>query len=156
MFRAFEMLIGRSIEDDEIEPRNVAYRRTGRNLAAVDYLAARGWFGIWARRLGAWWAGGYDLLLTPTVAGPPPKLGWFTEEGPEGEGQRITSYVPYTAQFNMTGQPAVSLPLHQTAGGLPVGVQLVGGYGREDLLVRVASQLEAAAPWAERRPPVHA
>jgi amidase len=69
---------------------------------------------------------------------------------------RIGSFVPYTAQFNMTGQPAVSLPLHWSADGLPVGVQLVGRYGREDVLVRVAAQLEAAAPWADRRPPVHA
>ena len=54
----------------------------------------------------------------------------------------------------MTGQPAISLPLHWTAGGLPVGVQLVAGYGREDLLIRVASQVEQAAPWADRHPPL--
>ena len=64
--------------------------------------------------------------------------------------------IPYTAQFNMTGQPAVSLPLHWTPDDLPVGVQLVAGYGREDVLVRVASQLEQAAPWAGRRPAVRA
>jgi amidase len=62
----------------------------------------------------------------------------------------------FTAQFNVTGQPAVSLPLSWTAAGLPIGVQLVAPFGREDLLVRVASQLEVAAPWADRIPPVHA
>jgi amidase len=62
----------------------------------------------------------------------------------------------YTAQFNITGQPAVSLPLHWTPDGLPVGVQFVADFGREDLLVRLAAQLENAAPWAARRPPVHA
>jgi amidase len=154
-FQAFERMLGRPIDDAEIEPRNAAYRQAGRALPAVDYLAARAWLGAWARRMADWWAG-YDLLLSPTVAGPPPELGWFTAAGPKREGQRVASFIPYSSQFNMTGQPAVSLPLHQTPGGLPVGVQLVAGYGREDLLVRVASQLEGAAPWADRTPPVRA
>jgi amidase len=154
-FRAFEMLLGRPIGDDEIEPRNAAYRRAGRQLGAVTYLESRGWFGMWARRMADWW-NGHDLLLTPTVAAPPPELGWFTAAGPEQEGSRIASLIPYTAQFNMTGQPAISLPLHWTPGGLPVGVQVVAAYGREDILIRVASQLEQAAPWSERQPPVHA
>jgi amidase len=74
----------------------------------------------------------------------------------EEEGARIASFMPYTAQFNVTGQPAVSLPLHWSAEGLPVGVQLVAQFGREDVLVRVASALEEAAPWAGRRPGVSA
>jgi amidase len=60
-------------------------------------------------------------------------------------------FAAFTAGFNMTGQPAISLPLHQTSYGLPVGVQLVAAYGREDLLLRVASQIEQAQPWAERK-----
>ena len=153
-FRAFETLLGRPIGEDEIEPRNASYRRTGAALDAVAYLQARSWFGMWARRMASWWSG-HDLLLTPTLGAPPPELGWFTA-GPEAEGRRVASFIPYTAQFNMTGQPAVTLPLHWTPDGLPVGVQLVAGYGREDLLVRVASQLEQAAPWADRYPLVHA
>ena len=62
----------------------------------------------------------------------------------------------YTAQFNITGQPAVSLPLHWTEGGLPVGVQIVAPYGREDMLIRVSSQLEQAQPWTGRTPPIYA
>ncbi len=154
-FRAFEALLGRPIGEDEIEPRNAGYRRAGAALDAVAYLQSRAWFGMWARRMAHWWTS-HDLLLTPTLGAPPPELGWFTAEGPQGEGRRIVSFIPYTAQFNMTGQPAVSVPLHWTPDGLPVGVQLVAAYGREDLLVQVASQLEQAAPWHDRRPQVHA
>jgi amidase len=153
--QAFEMLLGRPIGEDEIEPRNAAYRQTGSGLSAVAYLQSRAWFGMWARRMADWW-NDHDLLLTPTVGAPPPELGWFTAAGPEAEGGRIASFIPYTAQFNMTGQPAVSLPLHWTPGGLPVGVQLVAAFGREDMLIRVASQLELAAPWSDRHPAVHA
>src|SRR5215469_15251562 len=154
-FREFEAMLGRPITDDEIEPRNVGHRRAGAALDAVTYLQSRAWIGMWARRMARWWTS-HDLLLTPTLGAPPPELGWFTAEGPEEEGRRVGSFIPYTAQFNMTGQPAVSLPVHWTPDGLPVGVQLVAAYGREDLLVRVASQLEQAAPWHERRPQVQA
>jgi amidase len=154
-FRAFEMLLRRPIGEDQIEPRNAFYRKAGAGLDAVAYLQSRAWIGMWARRMASWWSD-HDLLLTPTLGAPPPELGWFTAGGPQEEGKRVASFIPYTAQFNMTGQPAVTLPLHWTPGGLPVGVQVVAGYGREDLLVRVASQLEQAAPWAERHPPVHA
>jgi amidase len=129
-------------------------------MLATDYLGARAWLGQWVRRMAAFWAApelggrGVDLLVTPTVGAPPPELGWFTAEGPEREGRRINSFIPYTAQFNVTGQPAISLPLHRTDDGLPVGVQLVAAYGREDVLVRVAAALEQAAPWADRRPQV--
>ncbi len=153
VFQAFEGLLGRPIADQEIEPRNAYYRQTGKALTAVAYLQARQWLGMWARRMAEWWTG-HDLLVTPTVGAPPPELGWFTAEGPEREGGRIAGFIPYTAQFNATGQPAVSLPLHWTPGGLPVGVQLVAAYGREDLLIQVASQIEQAAPWAGRHPPL--
>jgi amidase len=154
-FKAFEMLLGRPIGEDEIEPRNVGYRRWGRGLGSVAYLESRMWLGMWARRMADWW-NDHDLLVTPTLGAPPPELGWFTAAGPAEEGARIASFIPYTAQFNLTGQPAISLPLHWTPSGLPVGVQLVAPYGREDMLIQVASQLEQAAPWSERHPPVHA
>jgi amidase len=152
---AFEALLGRPVGEEELEPRNAAYRRAGRKLSAVAYLQSRAWLATWARRMAGWWRE-YDLLVTPTLGAPPPQLGWFTAAGPEEEGARIASLIPYTSQFNLTGQPAISLPLHWTPGGLPVGVQLAAAYGREDILIRVASQLEQAAPWSQRRPPVHA
>jgi amidase len=153
--RSFEQLLGRPIADEEIEPRNVAYRRAGRKMSAARYLDARAWLGTWARRVAGWWTG-HDVLLTPTLGAPPPRLGWCTGAGPAEEGRRVGSLMPWTAQFNMTGQPAVSLPLHWSADGLPVGVQLVAAYGREDVLVRLAAQLEQAAPWSGRRPLVAA
>ncbi|MGB0096028.1 MAG: amidase family protein [Solirubrobacteraceae bacterium] len=69
---------------------------------------------------------------------------------------RLFGAVNSVPGFNTTGQPAISLPLHQTSDGLPVGVQLVAAYGREDVLLRVAAQLEEAQPWLDRTPPVHA
>jgi amidase len=154
-FLAFERVLGRPIEDDEIEERNAAHRRTARKLDAVTYVNNRARVGRWARRMAQWWDN-HDLLVTPTLGSPPPRLGWFTEDGPATERQRVRAYGPYTAPFNMTGQPAMSVPLHWTPDGLPVGVHIVAPYGREDLLIRVASQLEQAAPWADRRPTVHA
>ena len=156
---ALERVLGRKVADEELEPRNRVYRAVGDGLSAKDYLAARMWLGGWVRRMSLWWApadqGGlaYDLLVTPTLGARPPELGWMSGEA---EAQRIASVMPYTAQCNVTGQPAVSLPLHWTAEGLPVGVQLVAGFGREDVLVRVAAALEQAAPWADRRPAVSA
>jgi len=72
------------------------------------------------------------------------------------DGEAVRRWMPYGAQFNVTGQPAVSLPLHMHPSGLPLGVQLVTAYGREDLLLRLAAQLEEAAPWWDRRPSTHA
>ncbi|SFT98498.1 amidase [Geodermatophilus amargosae] len=155
-----ERVVGRDIADDELEPRNAYYRLTGNRMTAPEYLTARAWLGAWSRRMASFWTPaedggeGFDLLVTPTVGAPPPELGWFTAAGPREEGRRISAFIPWTAQFNVTGQPAVSLPLHTTDAGLPVGVQLVAGAGREDLLVRVAAALEEAAPWAGRRPAV--
>jgi amidase len=149
--REHEALLGRPLRDDELEPRNVGYRQAAAALNAVDYLEARSWLSAWSRRMASWWTS-YDVLVTPTVGAPPPPLGWFTADGPAREGSRIASFIPYTAQFNMTGQPAISLPLHWSQSGLPVGVQLVAAYGREDVLIRVAAQLEGTHPWADRRP----
>jgi amidase len=107
----------------------------------------------YARRWCSWWNDdGNDLLITPTMAEPAPPIG----ELKGADVERIVRLVPYTAPFNVSGQPAIALPLYWTEDNLPVGIQLVAAYGREDLLLRVAAQLEAAAPWADKRPPVSA
>jgi amidase len=130
----------------------------GRMVTGAQYLAALEDMNDYSRRVAGWWADdGFDLLVTPTVAQPPPKLGLMAPLADPGEALALMGEMAqFTVPWDVTGQPAVSLPLHWTADGLPVGVQLIAAYGREDLLLRVASQLEQAAPWADRRPPVFA
>jgi amidase len=153
-----EAILGRPVGEGDIERDNMALGAIGRSVTAQQYVAAMLDVHRWCRQVLAWWhpadgSRGYDILVTPTLAAPPPKIGYLSEPG---KGYRMFELLQYTAQFNVTGQPAISLPLHMTTEGLPVGVQFVAAYGREDLLVRLAAQLEAAAPWSGRRPPVHA
>jgi amidase len=103
-----------------------------------------------------WWADGWDILVTPTLAEPPTRIGEFQNDPDQPMAPMIRAgrYVAFTPAFNASGQPAISLPMHWTPDGLPVGVQLVAAYGREDLLLRLASQLEMAQPWAHRRPAI--
>lgn len=149
---------GAPITADDVEPLTWALAETGRAATAAQWLSAREWLQVNARGVQHWWTQGHDLLLTPTIAEPPPPLGSFDSppDNPLAGLFRAAEVVPFTPPFNVTGQPAVSLPLHWSADGLPIGVQLVAPFGREDLLLRVAAQLEAAQPWADRRPPVHA
>jgi amidase len=147
--------IGRELGADDVEPCTWALAEQGRQHSAGDLLRAFESAQAGSRRIASWWADdGFDLLLTPTCAEPPPRLGEF-EAPPDNPAAPIMRAIPFgtfTAGFNTTGQPAVSLPLHLTADGLPVGVQLVAAYGREDLLLRIAAQVEQAAPWVDRRP----
>jgi amidase len=147
--RQFEEILGRPATEDDLEADNLRFAAMGKHVSAEDYVATLDAQHAWSRRMLSWWhpadgSHGFDLLLTPVIAVPPPPIGWLS--GPEG-GVRVGEIMLFTAQFNVTGQPAISLPLHRTADGLPVGVQLVAGFGREDVLVRVAAQLESAAPW---------
>jgi amidase len=119
-------------------------------MNAVSTLAS------WSRRIMAAYAG-YDLLLSPTLPVLPPKLGELSPARPTAEiGPSLGAVACLALPFDVTGQPAISLPLSMSTDGLPVGVQLVGGYGREDLLLRVSSALEEASPWEGRIPPVSA
>jgi amidase len=148
---------GVPIGADGVEPGTWAIVEMGRGVTAVQYLEAAAVLHRYGRLLAEWWAGGFDLLLTPTLPEPPPTLGQFRSvtDDPFHGLARGASIVPFCAPFNMSGQPAISVPVHH-ADGLPIGVQLVGAYGREDHLVAVASQLEAAVGWVDRVPPVHA
>jgi amidase len=148
---------GRPLDPAEFEPTTWAFAELGRACPASQYVAAIQSLERFARRMASWWEGGFELLLTSTLGEPPPHLGELRPppDNPLGT-DRALALIPFTAQFNVTGQPAISLPLHWNADGLPIGVQLVAAYGREDLLFRIAAQLEEARPWRDRRPPVHA
>ena len=152
--RQFGQTLGRELTADDIEPVNWVHVERARRLTAVDYAAAEvaGW--AFRRTLQQWWADGWDLLLTPTVAEPPLPLTEFENnpEHPTAPMRRAGQFAAFTPPFNMSGQPAISLPLHRNAEGLPIGVQLAAAYGREDILIRVAAHLEAAHPWLSERP----
>jgi amidase len=149
---------GKPIGPDDVEPMIWGLAEMGRHVSAIDYVRAVETLQRSTRRLARWWAGGFHLLVTPTVPEPPPALGQFgaTPDDPLRGFARGGEMVAFTMPWNITGQPAISLPLHWNADGLPIGVQLVAEYGGEDVLLRVAAQLEAARPWRDRRPAVHA
>jgi amidase len=149
---------GRPIGQGDVEPVTWALAEMGRQYNGGHILSALEWLQRGARRIADWHADGFDLLLTPTIAEPPPPLGEF-EQPPDNPLMaifRAASIVPFTPLFNASGAPAASLPLHWNGAGLPVGIQLAAPYGREDVLIRIASQLEEARPWKGRLPPVHA
>ena len=153
--------IGRTIDPSELEPWNRQMVEYGRTVTAAQYIEALERANDYSRGLAAFWApaehggDGYDLLVTPQLAEPPPRLGVL---GPTQDladlGAAMGAVTPFTTPFNLTGQPAISLPLHWNTGGLPIGVQLVAAYGRDDVLLRVAGALEQAMPWADRHPVV--
>ena len=152
-----ETYTGRAVTADDVDSLNWALAELGRACPATQLLDTIHWLHGYTRRVASWWESGFDLLLTPTLPEPPPPLGHFRPDpDPLVAGLRATAFAAFTMPFNTTGQPAISLPLHWTSDGLPVGIQLVAPYDGEDLLLRVAAQLEEAQPWADRRPPVHA
>jgi amidase len=151
-------VVGRPLRHEDVEPLTWALAEEGRRRSAAQYLGAVAQHQVMARLIAGWFESGFDLLLTPTMGEPPTQLGSFDDSGPEPletihRGVRTAAF---TAALNATGQPAISLPLHWSDGGLPIGVQLVAPCGREDVLIRVGAQLEEARPWATRPAPTYA
>jgi len=153
----FASAVGRTPGPDTLEPPTLRMVELGRSTSAGQLLSALDAAGHVARQIGSFFED-YDVLLTPTLGAPPARLGTYE---PEVELEtrelfdswsQLESFLPV---FNATGQPAISLPLHQGGTGLPIGMQLVGRFGEEATLIRLSAQLEQALPWAGRTPPLH-
>jgi len=150
-------VLERPVTPDDIEPVTWFYAELGKATSAAQYVEAINALHAWSRRMAGWWAEGYDVLLTPTMAQPPAPLGLMVAD-PADPGPAIAATLPYaayTAPFNVTGQPAMSVPLY-LSNGIPIGTQFVAANGREDILFRLAGQLERQRPWDGLLPPVHA
>lgn len=175
---AGERLLGRKARFRDFEVATWALRMLGHAASAADFVAAQRTLDAAARRVAPFFLQ-HDVLLTPTLAKPPVLHRSLQPRGAEASimkalGQlragrtlqfllsltpsvdRVYEFIPYTPVFNITGQPAMSVPLHWTPEGLPIGVQFVGRYADEATLLRLAGQLERARPWQHRIPPVHA
>ncbi len=144
--------IGHTWSEADLEPPTWQAAELGRATSGPEYAATLARLHAFSRRLATWWDDGFDVLVTPTLATPPPRLGYLID--PEAGRLRLLQTMPFTAQFNITGQPAISLPLHWSSEGLPVGIHFVARYAGEAVLLRLAAQLEEAAPWRDRRPAV--
>jgi amidase len=156
--RLWSGVLGSPIGPNDVEPMTWELAEAGRTVTAEQYVEALEDLYAWARRISSWWGDdGYDLLLTPTTPLPAPRLGYLA---PDVEStvlrERLLAYGLFTAPFNTTGQPAISLPIGRDQNGIPFGVQLVARYGRDDALLQVSAQLEEAFQWSGSRPAVHA
>lgn len=153
--REFARQRGREIEADELERITWLIYQNGLKLSAADYAEALHTCHALGRALAAFHAQ-YDVFLCPTLGEPPVPLGTIDmmSEDVGSYLRGVSSFAPYTGLFNMTGQPSISLPLHWTPNGLPMGAMFSGRFGEDGTLLRLAKQLESAAPWDELRPPV--
>jgi len=150
--RAREAVLGRSAREDEFEPLNWRSLQLAQGYRAEQVFQARRAFDTAGRTLDLFFED-FDLILSPVTAAPAPTLGAMSLDQPyESFVQSAMMASPFTALFNMSGHPAMSVPLHWNAAGMPFGAHFAGGYGQEADLLALAAQLEAAHPWAQRRP----
>jgi len=145
--------VGHTARDDDVERITWLTAKIGEKVRASDYVRATQTAHRVGRQMAAFHSD-WDVLLTPGLASPAVKLGWLDMmlDDFDEYWQRVFRFSPFTVCFNLTGQPAMMLPLGQSASGLPLAVQLVAPYGDEAILLRLGAQLEAAQPWIERKP----
>ena len=144
--------LGREPNPDDVEAVTWAEYQRGLKVSGVEYIEAIAAAHSAGRKM-ARFLTTYDVILSTTLAGPPPKLGYFDQNGDvQIFADRVTEYLSVTPLHNATGTPAMSVPLHWTADGLPVGVHFAGRYGEEATLLALAAELERAQPWFDRVP----
>ena len=144
---------GRTAGADNVEAAHLELARRGRDMPALRFLEILDLFGATARRAAPFYQD-FDLWLTPSLATPPPRHGHISTNDPDADCyvERYFGFIPFTPLANVTGCPAMSVPLYQSSTNLPIGIHFMAAFGREDLLFRVASQLEDALPWQDRHP----
>ena len=143
------------IDWDKVEPHNKISHQRGLEENSINYVNAVGALQRWSRKIVARWGDEFDVLLTPTMTIQPPPAGQILNEvktDPENPPATVFAMVAFTAPFNLTGLPAISLPTHQADSGLPIGVQLIERPFNDAGLLRLAAQLEEAMPWRDRNP----
>jgi Asp-tRNA(Asn)/Glu-tRNA(Gln) amidotransferase A subunit family amidase len=146
---------GRPARKGEVENVTWGTAQKGEEIAAAEYVRATQTMHRLGRQMAAFHAG-YDVLLTPGLGTLPPKLGWIDMmlEDVDEYWRRVFTFSPFTVWFNLTGQPALMLPLGRTASGFPIAVQLAGRYGEEGTILSLGAQLEKVRPWFDKKPPI--
>lgn len=146
---------GRKAGPGDVERVTAAAARMGEEMSGADYVRATQAAHRLGRRMSAFHES-WDALLTPALGTLPPRLGWIDMmlEDADEYWNRVFGFSPFTVWFNITGQPAIALPMGVSETGLPISVQLVAPYGDEATLIRLATRLEAARPWTDRRPEI--
>jgi amidase len=140
-------------QEQQLRPFTQYMRERGREVNAEQLIQAQGYLQFMVRAaLGV--LNGFDAVLTPTLAAPPVPVGYFEEVPPPENFERQKRFAPFAATFNVSGQPAVNVPLYWNSAGLPIGVMLAGRMGAEGTLISLSAQLESARPWKDRHPPL--
>jgi amidase len=138
-------------QEDQLQPLTRYLRDRGRATSAADLIRAQAYLQIMMRSVLPV-TNNYDAILSPTLAQLPAPVGYFRDAEPAENFERQTRFTPFTAVYNVSGQPAVNVPLYWNAGGLPVGIMLAGRMGEEGTLISLSAQLESARPWRDRHP----
>jgi amidase len=140
-------------QEEVLLPLTRYLRGRGLAISAPDLIFAQAYLQA-VTRAALTTLNAFDVVLTPTLALPPRPVGWFDEVEPAENFERQKRFTPFAAFYNVSGQPAVNVPLHWTAEGLPIGVMLAGRMGDEATLISLSAQLEQARPWKGRHPPL--